>query len=254
MYVFVEVQFDGSHLIDCIKENFSSQQKIALMATIQFISCCKSVRKSLDSANYKDIVIPQARPLSAGETLGCTSPCISKECILIFVADGRFHLESAMIKNPTVEVYRYDPYSKILSKEGYQFELMKIRRFAAITSASTAYVFGLILGTLGRQGNPKIFDRMEALLTKNGKKCIRFLMAEIRPEKLNKILNVDVWIQIACPRLSIDWGKEFSKPLLTPYELEVAFGEALWTKDTYPMDYYANDGGSWSNMYHSNRK
>jgi len=27
------------------------------------------------------------------------------------------------------------------------------------------------------------------------------------------------WVQIACPRLSIDWGEAFSKPLLTPYEV-----------------------------------
>ena len=32
------------------------------------------------------------------------------------------------------------------------------------------------------------------------------------------ILNFS-WIQIACPRLSIDWGYAFAKPLLSPYEV-----------------------------------
>ena len=27
------------------------------------------------------------------------------------------------------------------------------------------------------------------------------------------------WVQIACPRLSIDWGMAFEKPLLSPYEV-----------------------------------
>lgn len=27
------------------------------------------------------------------------------------------------------------------------------------------------------------------------------------------------WVQVACPRLSIDWGTAFPKPLLTPYEV-----------------------------------
>lgn len=27
------------------------------------------------------------------------------------------------------------------------------------------------------------------------------------------------WVQVACPRLSIDWGSAFPKPLLTPYEV-----------------------------------
>lgn len=29
------------------------------------------------------------------------------------------------------------------------------------------------------------------------------------------------WVQIACPRLSIDWGSAFSKPLLSPYEVKM---------------------------------
>ena len=33
-----------------------------------------------------------------------------------------------------------------------------------------------------------------------------------------------VWLQIACPRLSIDWGEAFPQPTLTPYEALVAVG------------------------------
>jgi 2-(3-amino-3-carboxypropyl)histidine synthase len=36
---------------------------------------------------------------------------------LVFVSDGRFHLESLMIHNPTIAAYRYDPYAKHLSRE-----------------------------------------------------------------------------------------------------------------------------------------
>lgn len=35
---------------------------------------------------------------------------------LLYVGDGRFHLESAMIANPTVQAYRYDPYSKVKAR------------------------------------------------------------------------------------------------------------------------------------------
>lgn len=56
------------------------------------------------------------------------------------------------------------------------------------------------------------------------------------------------WIQIACPRLSIDWGYAFAKPLLTPYEAEVALGAVEWL-DVYPMDFYAEDGGEWTVKY-----
>ncbi len=35
----------------------------------------------------------QAKPLSSGEVLGCTSPTLPAVDAMIFVADGRFHLE-----------------------------------------------------------------------------------------------------------------------------------------------------------------
>lgn len=40
--------------------------------------------------------------------------------------------------------------------------------------------------------------------------------------------HVDAWVQIACPRLSVDWGHFFDRPVLTSYEFEVAMGEQAW--------------------------
>lgn len=56
----------------------------------------------------------------------------------------------------------------------------------------------------------------------------------------------DSWIQIACPRLSTDWGYAFPKPLLTPYEASIALGKVSW-QEVYPMDFYANESlGPWT--------
>jgi 2-(3-amino-3-carboxypropyl)histidine synthase len=57
--------------------------------------------------------------------------------------------------------------------------------------------------------------------------------------------DVECWVQIACPRLSIDWGYAFARPLLTPYEALVVLGSQEGWEDgggTYPMDFYANNG------------
>lgn len=248
MYVFVEIHFDNNHLVRCIADSFPRETKIALMGTIQFVSILHSTRKALlENHEFKEVVIPQARPLSMGETLGCTAPLLSDSDILVFVADGRFHLEAAMIMNPSVAAYRYDPYTKIISREGYDVQLMKSIRFKEICKARDATTFGLILGSLGRQGNVQIFERMRLILERNSKVVIPFIMAEINPVKLASVSIVDAWVQIACPRLSMDWGAEFGKPILSSYELEVCMGTADWL-ETYPMDYYKSGGGTWGNM------
>ncbi|CAG8668660.1 3582_t:CDS:2, partial [Paraglomus occultum] len=78
------------------------------------------------------------------------------------------------------------------------------------------------------------------------------LLSEIFPDKLAQFTDIDTWIQIACPRLSVDWGYAFTKPLLSPYEASVALESIEWQK-SYPMDFYANDSlGPWTPNYGKN--
>jgi 2-(3-amino-3-carboxypropyl)histidine synthase len=51
-------------------------------------------------------------------------------------------------------------------------------------------------------------------------------LSEILPDKLARFEKVGAWVQIACPRLSIDWGHFYVKPLLSPYEAFAMLGEA----------------------------
>lgn len=66
--------------------------------------------------------------------------------------------------------------------------------------------------------------------------------------QLTAFTDVSVWVQVACPRLSIDWGAACPVPLLTPYEAYVALGQTEW-RGTYPMDFYARGSGPWTNYY-----
>ena len=252
LYVFVDIKIDNQHVIDVLKHNFKPGAQIALVSTIQFVAALQSIQQIL-SANRK-VIIPQSKPLSPGEILGCTSPRLPDGTeALIYIGDGRFHLESIMIANPSVQAYQYDPYSKVISRENYDHHQMKITRREAIVQASGAKTFGLILGTLGRQGNPKILDYLKESMRKAGINFIVVLLSEIFPEKLKLFKDVDAWVQVACPRLSIDWGTAFSKPLLTPYEAAVALGMVKW-QETYPMDFYANSSiGPWTVNNEANR-
>ncbi len=76
------------------------------------------------------------------------------------------------------------------------------------------------------------------------------LASEVNTQLL-KILPVDFYVQIACPRLSIDWSYGTPKPLLTPYELFVLI-DKINIKQHYSMDFYSNNGGPWSNFYGRN--
>ena len=306
MYVFVDIRMDTDHFVDSIALTLPTSTRIVLAGTIQFASSMQRAREKLELRGYSEITVPQSRPLSAGEVLGCTAPKLpaGSHDAIVFVADGRFHLEALMIANPHLPAYRYDPYGRILTLEEYDHEGMKRSRRKAIESASlkvsNTQVWGLVLGTLGRQGNPQILDKLKALLDEKDIYHVTVLLSEVIPSKLAMLgKGIDVWVQIACPRLSIDWGDEFEKPTLNPYEAFVALGavpgwwevnkkmsegmlhdlhiedvaepspghghtcsnqlaankcnrEVCCNDSTYPMDYYAADGGDYNSSYHRN--
>ncbi|EED93354.1 predicted protein [Thalassiosira pseudonana CCMP1335] len=273
LYVFVEIRVDVQHLVDCVRMTFLEEERVRLLNEVT------SSTSSDDSTNIRQVqfqaIVPQAKPLSPGEVLGCTAPSdatddidepasnveIAKERVMIFLADGRFHLEAAMISNPSLRALRYDPYSKTLTEERYEIVKMKRIRRDAIQSARKT--MGIILGTLGRQGNPAILSRVRSLLHSRGIRSIIVLLSEIFPKKLEMLSSTNpdgggrvcAWVQIACPRLSIDWGHYFCVPVLSPFELFVAFGEVVDTTDEggYPMDFYSKGGGPWTNYYESNK-
>ena len=247
LYVFVTIGIDEKHLVNTIKRNFDQGTQIAVFGTIQFNPTIHSVKATLENDPEKPIYLipPQSRPLSKGELLGCTSARLNNEHIkaTIYVGDGRFHLESSMIHNPDIPAYRYDPYDQKFTREYYdQEEMTQVREDAMLTS-KRAKKIGLILGALGRQGNPKTLNMLENELLQKGVEVVKIILSEIFPQKLAMFDDVDAFIQVACPRLSIDWGYAFNKPLLTPYEAMVMLEkDKMWNKTYYPMDYYAKDG------------
>ncbi|CCX32870.1 Similar to Diphthamide biosynthesis protein 1; acc. no. Q4X0S7 [Pyronema omphalodes CBS 100304] len=246
LYVFVTIGIDADHLLATMERNFVAGKTLALVGTIQFNAAIQRLKPKLEAAGY-GVLIPQVMPLSKGEILGCTSPIIdtSKVDALVYVGDGRFHLESAMIQNPQLAAYRYDPYSRKFTRESYNHNELHTLRREAIGQAKKAKKFGLILGTLGRQGNPNTLDNLEKRLKELGIDYVLLLLSEIFPGKLKMFEDVECWVQVACPRLSIDWGYAFPRPLLSPYEATIALGmrEEEWDEvKGYRMDFYAKEG------------
>ena len=79
---------------------------------------------------------------------------------------------------------------------------------------------------------------------------VPILLSELSPAKLKLFdPHLSTFIQTSCPRLSIDWGYAFDRPLLSPYEATIAFGtQTGWNGNDdwdYPMDFYAA-GTPWS--------
>jgi len=252
LYIPVTMTFDVDHLVETIKFNFPNTTKLSLQGTIQFSFALPVVQRRLEEDGYL-VQIPRSKPLSPGETLGCTAPEITGADVLVFVADGRFHVEAAMIANPELPTFRYDPFNKRFFSEFLSINELKQTRLSQMKKAFAGKVkkVGLILGTLGRQGSVGVLESLKEYLKQHEIESFTVLLSEISPERLTQFgpESVDAWIQVACPRLSIDWGESYSVPLLSSFEaFKVWSGDLDKDSDfNIPMDYYSNDAGPWGN-------
>lgn len=210
------------------------EKNVAIIGTVQFNNAIFQVSQQFN------VNIPQIKPLSPGEILGCTSPRIKKP-VVIYISDGRFHLESAMIQNPNSIFYKYCPFSKIMSREIYNYNKMIETRKAEKIKAMNCKNIGIILSTLGRQGNPKIFYNLVAFFESKNFKVYKLALKEINQNILDFYTDIECFVQVGCPRLSIDWGSDYKKPLLNAYEV-------FNTLDEYNMDYYGREENNlWNN-------
>ena len=254
LYIFVEINIDIEHLVKTIEYNFDKSYYLYLLASIQFNNSLFLLKRQLIEKGYdkNKLIIPQCKPRVQGEVLGCTSPKLEKKgenCVVIFICDGRFHMESVMIQNPSFTFYQYNPFNHRFTIEEYDNKSMKAIRFDQIEKFKKAKYFGIIFGTLGRQGNPSILKRLCALLDKFDKKYVIIMLNEITQNKIINYNKCECFIQIACPRLSIDWSDQFSKPMLTPYEIFLALEQEKLENDVYKMNNYSNDTGEWGHFF-----
>ena len=110
------------------------------------------------------------------------------------------------------------------------------------------------MGVLGRQGSPHIIERIISELKARDVPYLTLLVSEISVEQLQSFGDtVNFFVQVACPRLSIDWGMCFAKPLLSPFEFYALLGKAN-IGPHYPMDYYSDQGGEWTNFFHRRKE
>jgi 2-(3-amino-3-carboxypropyl)histidine synthase len=221
----------------------ATPSRVALVSTAQFSRGLPRLCELLRGRGV-DAFLPQIGELGPGEILGCTAPAMPPDVrAILFVGDGRFHVEAAAMANPTARTMRYDPYTqKVTDQPLDAAELARIRA-DAVAKARAAKIVGIAFSTLGRQASRMTLARIEAALDTAQVEHVAFCMDDVSPAAVAQYPEIDAWVQLACPRLSIDWSSGFSVPILTAHEAIEAFshrGAAATAEITrIPMDNWA---------------
>ncbi|MEM2080660.1 MAG: diphthamide biosynthesis enzyme Dph2 [Candidatus Bathyarchaeia archaeon] len=219
---------------DVVEESLpllSKYERIGLATTVQHVQALGQAREILVRAGKTVIVGDAGRMSYPGQVSGCdysNVKSIADEVeVFLFIGGGRFHALGIALSTskPTLIA---DPYEKRVRSIDEEAQKILKQRWACVEEAKHAKVFGVLVGLkLGQ----KRFDealRIKDIARRNGKQAFLFAIREILPEALMEFPQVDVYVNTACPRVSLDAPSKFLKPVLTVNEFMVVFGEVSW--------------------------
>ncbi|TSL34573.1 2-(3-amino-3-carboxypropyl)histidine synthase subunit 2 [Bagarius yarrelli] len=112
-----------------------------------------------------------------------------------------------------------------------------MKRYYAIERAKDANVVGILVGTLGVANYLNIIEQLKESIHRAGKKSYMFAMGKINVPKLANFLEIDVYVLVACPENSLLDSSEFYRPVVTPFEMEVACNKHREWSGEYVTDF-----------------
>jgi 2-(3-amino-3-carboxypropyl)histidine synthase len=217
-YVEIREKYDPTKVLEKESEKIK-EKSIGLISTLQFLDSLGVAKKFLEGSG-KTVKIGRGKH-NPGQILGCdisSARAVESDVdAFLYIGSGRFHpLGISMQTGKTVyvlDVEKSDIVDITEMKERFQRQ-----KYATIALAKDAERFGVLVSVKPGQMNMGLAKRIKKKLEDSGKKAYILVFNEIRPEKLEG-LDLDAYINTACPRIAIEDRTSYKKPILNPDEI-----------------------------------
>ncbi len=106
------------------------------------------------------------------------------------------------------------------------------RRYALITSLTTVSIWGILINTLSVKNYLHMVDHVRKSIAIAGKKSYLLVVGKLNAAKVANFSEIGGWVVIGCWESSLIDSKDFYKPVITPFELELALKrdeDRIWT-------------------------
>jgi len=156
---------------------------------------------------------------------------------ILHIGKESLSLVNLMLSYNRNKFFTYDPERKLIQRETVNINKTLMKRYYLIQKTKEAKTIGIVAGTLGVADYLLIIEHLKKLIKSRGKKYYTFLMGKPNIAKMANFLEIDIFVLVACPENSLIDSQEFYKPIITPFELEIACSrQRSWTGE-YITDY-----------------
>ncbi|KAJ7641509.1 putative diphthamide synthesis protein-domain-containing protein [Roridomyces roridus] len=234
IYVFGKKLIDVNDCAQRIAEVFDGQRAL-LRLDVAYTHQAEQITTALRQA----LQVPVSTPRLSLVASPSQTPLESEEAPenIIYIGAESLGLTNLLITHSDCNVYSYDPTAKTARLESGRTNRLLMRRYAVVQKARDADVFGILVGTLGVASYLPLIKHLRALLARAHKKSYTISVGKLNPSKLANFMEIECFVLVACPENSLIEARDFLRPIITPFELEVALqAEQSWT-GRYVLDF-----------------
>jgi len=243
IHVFTIQPLKQLELLKDFKEFYLDlHQKIILMADVTFQHHLKDIHGLLERWGYTSLFMTEIVHDPSSPLPNRTVPEEVIEDLLKLREWHLFHIshppESLLLTQasrlasmricPTWDSARADLHEPFVASTSRALN----KRYAILTSVTTVSVFGILINTLSVKNYLHIVEHIKSQILAAGKKSYTFVVGKINAAKIANFSEIGAWVVIGCWESSLIDSKDFWKPVLTPFELDLALKrdrERVWT-------------------------
>ena len=196
--------------------NVLQGKKISLLTDSQHLHEIEPVKKILGEGGITVVIGHGKGQLNDGQVFGCefypAKEVEEQVDVNVFLGQSNFHAAGVALatNKPT---YVLDPYFNEVREVSEFAKKLQKKATLAIYKAAEAETFGIIVGLKEGQLSKLSALKFKKELEKEGKSVQLIALTDITNERLKNLKGIDAFIQVACPRISID--NQFDMPVLS---------------------------------------
>ncbi|RIA85674.1 putative diphthamide synthesis protein [Glomus cerebriforme] len=160
-----------------------------------------------------------------------------ENCTIFYIGCESLTLTNIIMTHNKCKVYSYDPEIRVGRQETIQVNKALMKRYYMVQKAKDADVIGIVIGTLGIASYLTIISHLKKLIIHAGKKPYTFVMGKLNVAKMANFMEIECFVLVACPENSLIDSKEFYRPIVTPFELEIALNPSKQWSGEYVTDF-----------------
>lgn len=242
IYVFTSRPLEIDPVVQCFQNTYPDKDaKVVLMADIPYCSYVPTVHSKLLEAGYSNVFATSILHNPSSPLPNRTVPSEAEADATTLQNYSLFHISdppTSLLLNissrlASINIYptTFDSSRPPQVVSASTAQILR-RRYALVTNLSTASVFGILINTLSVKNYMHALSHVQELISRSGKKAYTFVVGKVNAAKVANFSEVDGWIIIGCWESSLIESKDFWKPIITPFELELALtheSERVWT-------------------------